>query len=350
MPYGNLLYSAGKYAYPLAKTYASSYAKGYVAKKAYAMGRGSRSRSAPAMRRSYGYGRTKRRGKIGAKPLLKKKAGLKGRRATKAYIGRDWPPTEMTAAFEKQITVPISAAMSADPDCSGAQKFIYVDSLIPENSRLWNQNDAAGVNPTSVKIDTLVVPAMDSPRNWDQISAHYNRVRHVKTRVAIRLNLDSSDAAVSDRAYDVWTYISSDQDNANPMADGELGTASATFVNGQWWQSLMASRRVKHSTMLGTNRGVGGKTFYATLGHKSDRLKNTIGEHVSVITNHPMGVTNPMDTTIAEFESATAQLHGVNNKFNIIWCPKDRKAGQIESISIKYVQTVRFYDRQNANT
>ncbi len=280
----------------------------------------------------------------------KRRRGLKNRRANRAYVGRDWPPTELTATFEKQFTVPLAAAMSADTECTGAQQMTLLDSLIPSASMIYQQNTVAGTDPAGVEIGTVVIPTMAVPRNWNEISSNYTRVRHVSSTFTVTITLDSSDANVDNRAYDVWSWISSEQDPDNPINDGDVTPADAQYLTGRWRNILNASRRVKRSIIYGTGVGGGSKTFRFKLDHKSDRLKNRIAEHVSVVTNHPNGVTFPMDTTVVAYESATQQFHGVHNKIVLVWCPKDRQAGQIQLLDVKHTQTVRFYDRINTNT
>ncbi len=319
--------------------------------------------------KSYGTGGTKRRegkpkmahgGKYGGKRYKKKaykkksykkksykKKGKLQRKGTNVrYVGRNWPPTEMIADFENNFTIKIAAAMSQDPDCLGAQALSLVDSLIPEDSLIYQQNTVAGTAPVGVKINTagVIVPTLNAPRNWNVLSADYLRARPVSTKWIVRFNQDMVDPESEHRGYDVWTWMSSDQDALNPLKTLGATPADAAFISGAWFEILNSSRRVKKHFIRPVSSGRGSKTITFKVTHNSDRLKNKIGSHVSVATNHPHGVTHPMDRTVAAYESSTAAFHGVHNVINIVWCPKGRQAGQIQNITVKHMQRILLYD------
>lgn len=271
----------------------------------------------------------------------------------KAFVGRLWPPTQLRATFEKHFEIPITARMSQDTEVQGLQVLTLVDSFIPEDCRIYNQNDAGSADPTSVKIDTIVTPTMEGPRNWGVISGNYTRVRHVRSVFKIRFNADISATNAAMTTWDIWAFVSSDQDDNNPFAsDFTGGTAPGEVITGKWRNVLMSSRRVKHYRMYPVSGGKGGTLeLEFKLDHHVDRIGNRIGGHVSTTTNHPMGVTHPMDRTVTAYEeTGTAARHGVDNRIVLLWCPIDRTNELLANIDVKHTQTVDFYDRINRNT
>ncbi len=294
----------------------------------------------------------KRKSSYKKKTYKKKAYKMKGKGAKRSFINaHTWPPTELRATFQTHYDWPVGSAMSADPDALGAQQLTVVDSWVPEDCRMFNQNTGSGVAPVGVKIDGLIIaPAMQDPRNWDAISANYTRCRHVKSHYTLTFFSDTADTLTDQRSYDFWWWRSSDQDDNNPMVSGASGTADSAYISGAWHNILSTSRRVHHRVMRPSSVGQTKFTIKFTLDHHKDRLKNSIGGHVSVITNHPMGVLHAMDTTVAAYESTTALRHGVDNKMTIVWCPTDRKAGQLQRIGMHHHQTVDFYDRIIATT
>lgn len=274
------------------------------------------------------------------KMSYKKKRSLKKKGKSIVRMPVNWPPTEMIATFEKQFTVPIRNPMSADPQALGCGGFAFRDKLVPNGSLMYDTNTADTVQPVGALISATVVPTMQNPRNWSAMSGHYNRVQHMKSRIVVRFNIDTTDLDNADRHYDIWAWESSDQDDTNPFSEMAITPASADFNSGAWRNQLMASRRVRHYVMRGST-----KTLKFSLDHHADRLGNKIGSHVSITTNHPHGVSHPMDTAVSAYATAS---HGVDTRINLVWCPVDRQAGKLMSLDIKHYQVVRFYDRKNS--
>lgn len=264
---------------------------------------------------------------------------------TRGFIGRNWPPTNLTAEFENFMERDVQNTGSGQIN-DVAEGILFQFRMTPDMSAWfkWNNGDAAGTRTT--------LATATKPRNWDRIISMYTRGRHLSSSILVKLHIVPGVAALSELDWYVCCWISSPLDANNPLNvdEGNLGNAAPWTANNEFRALLLKSRRVM-TKIIRANRG-GGSRNTGTLTMKfhlapfTDRMGDVVigGRHVRIATNHGGGTIAPTDVTVADL---LTDAPGHVNRINIMCFPVDPvvAAPVLDSIQVWGRFRVELYDR-----
>lgn len=270
----------------------------------------------------------------------------------KGFIGRNWPPTNLTAEFEN-YTSKVMNGTDIGSINNVSKSVAFQLTMTPDwGNSAWfiDASDATGTRAAFTE---------STPRNWTSIVPLYTRGRLKQMTFLVKILTVTGDVADPSAGIDFYvsSWLSSNLDKDNPITsfDADLGAGGDFAATNLFRDKLLKSRRV-HTEVLQAKLGGGEKangvlTLAFKLQPYVDRVGNiTIGgKHIRVITDHGGGTIAATDVAVA---SLLTDFSGVNNRINVMIYPVNQglTTPKINTVQIWSRTLVELYDRVHDTT